>query len=434
MQSLFKPEYQTARPGGASSIVPPAPRTPEECGLPFLFLVELLVKVLFVRGQTGLPELAYVVRLAPSVVDTVTAFMRAEKLCEAVRRGRSNTDADLVYTLTDNGRARGAEYMGRSAYAGPAPVSLSDYSARVTMQKVAQMGVVRNDVVAAFASLVISPAVTEQLGAAMNSGRAIFIHGPSGSGKTYLAERLADLLTGDILVPHAVLVDGEVIQVNDPAIHKPSSAPDMAAQSDTRWVRCKRPAVLTGGELTLEALDLRFDAASRYYQAPPHLKANNGVFIIDDLGRQRCSPAELMNRWIVPLDRKMDFLSLHTGHKFVVPFDVMVVFSSNFTPQTLADDAFLRRLGYKIHVGEQSQQSYARIFRNECERQGVPWSADAFHYLLHEKHGKLAQPLLACYPRDLIAQVCDLARYECLDPVLSERALDWAWNNYFVGG
>lgn len=434
MQSLFKPEYQATRPGSAAGIMPRAPRTPEECGLPFLFLVELLVKVLFVRGQTGLPELAYVVRLAPAVVDTVTAFMRAEKLCEVVRRGRSNTDADLVYNLTDNGRARGAEYMSRSAYAGPAPVSLAEYSTRVAMQKVEQMGIVRNEAVAAFAHLVISPGVIEQLGAAMNSGRAIFIHGPSGSGKTYLAERLADLLTGDILVPHAVLVDGEVIQVNDPAIHQPPSAPDMAAQSDTRWVRCRRPVVRTGGELMLETLDLRFDAATRYYQAPPHLKANNGLFIIDDLGRQRCSPAELMNRWIVPLDRKMDFLSLHTGHKFIVPFDVVVVFSSNFTPQALADDAFLRRLGYKIHVGEQNKQSYARIFRDECERQGVPFSADAFHYLLHEKHGRLAQPLMACYPRDLIAQVCDLARYEGLEPVLSERVLDWAWNNYFVLG
>ena len=195
----------------------------------------------------------------------------------------------------------------------------------------------------------------------------------------------------------------------------------------------RRPAALTGGELTLDMLDLRFDANTRLYQAPPHLKANNGIFIIDDLGRQRCSPLELMNRWIVPMDRGIDYLSLHTGHVFQVPFDVVVVFSSNFLPERLSDGAFLRRLGYKIEVPPQSESEYEQIFRQACAHSGVPFEADAFDYLLREKHAKEAIPLLACYPRDLIRQIRDLACYEQAEPELNRRALDWAWNNYFPG-
>jgi hypothetical protein len=235
------------------------------------------------------------------------------------------------------------------------------------------------------------------------------------------------------------LVDGEVVQVHDPAVHQ-EAANDALQESlidkrnapDPRWVRCKRPAVLTGGELTMDMLELQFDPGTRYYQAPPHLKANNGIFIIDDLGRQRCSPAELMNRWIVPLDRRMDHLALHTGHKFMVPFVVVVVFSSNFAPDQLADGAFLRRLGYKISVGAQTESEYERIFRQACERYNVPYSDDAFRYLLRERHEKENRPLLACYPRDIVSQVRDLARYEGTTPMLNERVLDWAWNNYFA--
>jgi energy-coupling factor transporter ATP-binding protein EcfA2 len=420
--------------------LPPAPRVPEETGLPFLFLVELVSKVLFLRGQVRLLDLAAHLKLSATIIDAVIVFMRAEKLCEVTRRGNSNTDIDLSFTLTDVGRGRAAEFLNRSAYAGPAPVTLHQYCSQVEAQSVKQMNIVREDIAREFEGIVVNPVVLEQFGAAMNSGRAVFIHGPAGSGKTYLAERLAGLLKGDVWVPYAVLVDGEVVQIHDPAVHQQeaSDAPqasmiDRRNVPDPRWVRCKRPAVLTGGELTLNMLELQFDPGTRYYQAPPHLKANNGIFIIDDLGRQRCSPAELMNRWIVPLDRRMDHLALHTGHKFVVPFDVVVVFSSNFPPDQLADGAFLRRMGYKILVGEQTEPEYERIFRQACERYGVPYSDDAFRYMLKEHHAKEGRPLLACYPRDIVSQVRDLARYEDTMPVLSEHVVDWAWNNYFTG-
>jgi len=416
-----------------------APRSPEQTGLPFLFLVELVSKVLFLRGQVRLLELSSHLKLANSVLDPLVAFMRAEKLCEAVRRGGSNTDADLTFTLTDTGRNRAAEFLSRSAYAGPAPVTVQDYCAQVDAQSVAHMHVLREDIARQFEGIVVSPAVLDKFGAAMNSGRAIFIHGPAGSGKTFLAECLAGLLKGDIWVPYAILVDGEVVQVYDPAVHHEATSEvaqasllDKRDAPDPRWVRCRRPAVLTGGELTLDMLELQFDPGTRYYQAPPHLKANNGIFIIDDLGRQRCSPAELMNRWIVPLDRRMDHLALHTGHKFMVPFDVVVVFSSNFGPEQLGDGAFLRRLGYKIEISAQTEPEYERIFRQACERHGVPYSHDAFQYLLRERHEREGKPLLACYPRDLVSQVRDLARYEGRPAELNPQALDWAWANYFA--
>ena len=433
-----KEEGQQAQPGHLHATYPLAPRTPEETGLPFLFLVELVSKTLFLRGQIRLLDLAAHLKLSSTIVDAVVSFMRAEKLCEVTRRGGSNTDIDLTFALTDVGRGRATEYLNRSAYAGPAPVTLYDYCSQVEAQSVKQMNVLREDIAREFESIVVNPLVLEKFGAAMNSGRAVFIHGPAGSGKTFLAERLAGLLKGDVWVPYAVLVDGEVIQIHDPAVHQQSSgaAPqasmiDKRNFPDPRWVHCVRPAVLTGGELTMNMLELQFDPGTRYYQAPPHLKANNGLFIIDDLGRQRCSPAELMNRWIVPLDRHTDHLALHTGHKFMVPFDVVVVFSSNFAPDQLADGAFLRRLGYKIEVGAQTEAEYERIFRQTCSHYGVPYSDDAFQYLVHNKHSHEGRPLLACFPRDLISQVRDLARYEGVAPTLNKQVLDWAWNNYF---
>lgn len=440
MLGELKANREVMRHDASPKKMPQAPRTVDETGLPFLFLVELVTKVLFVRGQVRLAELSAHLKLTVSVLDPVIAFMRAEKFCEVGRRGGSGTDADLTFNLTDLGRSRGAEFLHRNTYAGPAPVTLAAYCAQVEAQSVAQMCIMREHVENGFDGVVVSPIVLEQLGTAMNSRRAIFIHGLAGSGKTYLAERLAGLLKGDISVPHAIAVDGEVVQFYDPMVHHPVDGAAEHGETfnkrmavDSRWVRSKRPAVLTGGELTLDMLDLQFDPGTRFYQAPPHLKANNGIFIIDDLGRQRCSAVELMNRWIVPMDRHIDYLSLHTGYKFQVPFDVIVVFSSNFSPEQLADGSFLRRLGYKIHVGPLDEPQYERVFRQVCEQFRVPYSCDAFHYLLHQHHYKEGRPLLACYPRDILTQVRDLALYEGRAPSLDERVLDWAWNNYFTG-
>lgn len=418
--------------------LPLAPRTPEETGVPFLFLVELVSKVLFLRGQLHLPELVAHIKLSVGVVDKVLAFMRTEKMSESNRRGNSGTDADICLSLTEVGRTRAMQYIEQNAYAGPAPVTLADYTAQVACQSVAGMHTTDVDVGTIMGDLVVDPALLETLGAAMNSGRAIFIHGPAGSGKTYLAERLNGLLKGTVLIPHAILVDREVLPFFDSLVHEELEEPEAAAGAehrpvtDGRWLRIKRPTVMVGGELTLDMLDVQFDHGTRIYHAPSHLKANNGILVIDDLGRQRCSAVELMNRWIVPMERRQDFLSLHTGYKFPVPFDVIIVFSSNFAPDALADGAFLRRLGYKIMVGAVTPAQYEQIFRSVCENYGIEFNAASFHHLLHEHHQKEQRSLLACYPRDLLAQVRDLARYYRRAPALTPAVLTWAWNNYFT--
>lgn len=416
---------------------PRAPRTLEETGLPLLFLVELVAKLLFVRGQQRLTELSQHLRLPAIVLEQLLTFMRAERLCEVIRRGE--TDGDVLFELTDAGRLRAGEFLARCKYAGAAPVSLATYVAQVERQSVTKMKVTRDGVEEAFAGLVIKPEIRDQLGAAMGSGRALFLYGPAGAGKTYLAERLALLLEGDIAVPHAILVDGEIIQVFDPLIHtavaeegRPGAVLDNLLRPDLRWVRCHRPVAITGGELTLRMLDLDYDAGTGFYQAPPHVKANNGLFVVDDLGRQMVTPEQLMNRWIVPMDRHHDYLALHSGTKFTLPFDVVLVFSTNLMPSEVADPAFLRRLGYKVHVGPMNEHEYRNIFTRTCAQQGVAFDELVFNALLQDYHARFDQPLLACYPRDLVNQIADLARYRGEPAVLTTEALHWAWHNYFA--
>lgn len=415
---------------------PRAPRSPEDTGLPLLFLVELAAKLLFVRGQMRLTEISQHLRLPATVLEGLLAFMRGERLCEVTRRGE--TDGDVQFDLTDAGRARASEFLTRCKYAGPAPVSLPAYVAQVERQSVTHMRVTREGVDSAFRGLVIKPSVRDQLGAAMGSGRALFLWGPAGAGKTYLAERLALLLEGDIAVPHAILIDGEVVQVFDPLIHVPvetdarPAALDNLQRPDQRWVRCRRPVAITGGELTLRMLDLDYDAGTGFYQAPPHVKANNGLFVVDDLGRQLVTPEQLMNRWIVPMDRRHDYLALHNGTKFSLPFDVVLVFSTNLRPAEVADPAFLRRLGYKIHIGPMDEHEYRAIFMQVCDATGVPFDENAFRTLVDEFHATHEQPLLACYPRDIVNQIADLARYRGDPARLTPATLHWAWHNYFA--
>lgn len=423
--------------GHPAGNLPRLPRTVEETGLDFLFITNLLLKTLFLSGKLSLADLGSHSCLSRTVLDTALTFLRSERQVEIARRGSS--DGDVEYQLTGEGRQRVVEGLQRCQYAGPAPVTLADYTRIVEAHSIGHTRVVRAEVHQAFADVIVPPDLLDQFGAAMNSGRAMFVYGPAGSGKTYLAERLCRLLGGAVPVPHAVLVDGEVIQVLDPLVHKAMPAPqrpggliDRREMQDRRWQLCQRPVVLTGGELNLPMLDLHFDENSRFYQAPPHFKANNGIFIVDDLGRQLVAPRDLMNRWIVPMDRRCDYLALHTGYKFRVPFDVVVVFSTNLKPGDLADEAFLRRLGYKIHIGPVSEADYRRLCEKYCTELKIIFKEETFEYLLRELHGKESRPLLACYPRDLISQVNDLAIYTGADRILTKSAIRQAWESYFV--
>lgn len=420
--------------------MPPQPRTVEETGLTFRFLVELLTKKLFLRGQMRLVDLVEHARLPVAVLEPLLNFIRNERMCEVQRS--SGAETAVSYNLTDLGRQRAEEFLQKSQYVGAAPVGLEAYVEQVRRQSVARMGVTRERLVNVFSDLVVKEGLLDQFGAAMNSGRAIFVYGPAGSGKTFIAEHLAGALTGNVVIPHAILVDNEVIQIFDPLIHHPvlqeGDIPstglelDRRRMSDDRWVMCRRPVVKTGGELTLSMLDLDFDEGTRFYQAPPQVRANNGLLIIDDLGRQLAPAIDIMNRWIVPLDRRVDYLALHTGKKFMLPFDVLVIFSTNLSPSKLADEAFLRRLGYKIYIGAMSESEYRLITQQVCQELDIPFNEQGFHYLLNELHYKEDKPLFACVPRDILEQLRDIARYEGVRAEMTRELLDWAWNNYFA--
>jgi len=420
----------------SSSVLPPAaPRSLHDTGLSEQTLVELISKVLYLRGNMRLLDVAQHLRLPTAILEEMFAFLRAERVVELLRRGASAGDVD--YGLTERGRTRAAEFLRKCRYAGPAPVTLSDYAAQVRKQSVADMRVTQADIERAYHGMVLRAELRELIGAAMNSGRPMFFYGPSGSGKTYLAESLMRLIHGSIYVPHALIVDGEIVQVFDPMIHRPvdgdntRNALDNRSRADERWVACARPVVISGGELTIDMLNLQYDRVAGFYQAPAHVKANNGLYIIDDLGRQLVRPEQLMNRWIVPMDRRRDYLGLHTGGSFEVPFDVKLVFSTNLTPEAIADEAFLRRLGYKIHVGQVSESEYEQIFQQVCVEFDVAFSAEAFEFLLNT-HRRLGRPTFACYPRDLIAQVRDYAAYHEWPVDLTPQRIDWAWRSYFA--
>jgi hypothetical protein len=321
---------------------------------------------------------------------------------------------------------------------GPAPVTLPEYVARVAEQSQHLLPVRAARLQQVIGDLVIDPAMLPTLGSALNSGKAIYLYGVTGSGKTYLAEHLIKTLEGHILVPHAVYVDGEVIQVFDPVVHHPVPVAAAPAQGlardvlpDSRWVLIERPVVIAGGELNLAMLDLAYDAHTRLHVAPPQMKANNGIFVVDDLGRQRVSTHELMNRWIVPLDRRVDYLALNTGTKFPVPFDVRVVFSSNLAPEELVDPAFARRLGYKINIVPMNLQNYRAVVAQACQRSGVPPDPAGIDYLINTLHMRHLVAYLPSLPFDVISKIADRARYLEEAPRMTPEALEWAWANYF---
>jgi hypothetical protein len=415
---------------------PPPPNTIEETGISFLFLLELLTKTLFLNGQMRLLDIANHTKLTLGVLEPLLVFMRTERMCEVFRQ--SETETAVTYRLTELGAQRAQDFLKKSQYAGPAPVALADYTARTREQSVLDSRITMQRIAETFHGIVLKQSMLDLLGPAMNSGRAIFIYGPAGGGKTFIAEKLGRLFPDAISIPYAILVENEVVQVFDPLIHIPIQQPqngpslDRGPTHDQRWVTCQRPAVMTGGELTLNMLDLDFDETARFYQAPPQVKANNGILIIDDLGRQLITPQNLMNRWIVPLDRRVDYLALHTGTKFMVPFDVTVIFSSNIAPSTLADEAFLRRLGYKIYIGALDEQDYQAIFKQVCAELGIAYEDRGFNYLIHTLHHKKQKPLLACLPRDLLGQIRDFSLYHEVEAKLSEEMLDMAWDNYFA--
>jgi hypothetical protein len=419
-----------------STSLAPRPKSTEDTGLNATFVGELLEKHFYDGGVLTLPMLSRRSALAGPILEEALGFLRKEGRVE-VRAG-SGEAGTLRFALTERGRASAQVAFARNGYVGPAPVPLELYAAVVHAQSVRSRLVSRERMRAAYADVVLDPEILDRLGPALNSGKAIFIYGRAGTGKTYVTQRLTRLMDDVVLIPHAISIGETVIRLFDPAVHVPLDLPAPGVLLDDgfdpRFVVCRRPLVITGGELSPDMLEVQFDSGTRQYRAPLQLKATNGLFILDDLGRQRVPPQTVLNRWIVPMEEARDYLSLATGQHFSVPFDVVLVFSTNMAPDDLADDAFLRRIGYKIQFEPLSPQQYHAIWDQVCEQRGVPYDPAVCQAVIDTLHTPEHMPLLPCHPRDLIDMALDHAAYVGLADELRGESLEWAWRNYFVKG
>jgi hypothetical protein len=423
---------------------PPPPVSLPDTGLAAEALQDLLVKVLDVQGVRTGSELATTVALSFAIVDDLLLDLQQRRLVEV--RGMTGPGREgYRFDLTGAGRERSRQALASCQYVGPAPVPLYQYCLWAEAQSVRQMLITGGRLREGFQHLVISPEVLDTLGPALNSGRSLFLYGDAGNGKTVIAEAIARLLgEGTVYVPYAVEVEGQIITLFDPVHHRPVAEDGRAVdteggrlfrtvdQTDRRFIRVARPVVTTGGELTLDQLDLRYDQHTRMYEGPFQLKANGGVLIIDDFGRQRVPPHELLNRWIVPLEKRHDYLTLHTGMKFAVPFDCLVIFATNLDPSQLVDEAFLRRIHYKVEVPNPSRAGYETIVRRECSSHGVAYEPAALDLLYDEYYEPLHIEPRACHPRDILDHLCDFARYFERDATLSPDLMRRACDSYFL--
>ena len=410
-----------------SGPAPEAPTNLEATGIGKTILLDLALKLAHVMPNISTESAAQAMHLTQMLTGALLEQLRAEQMLEVLGK----EGFGYRYTISAQGRERAARLLDIVGYVGPAPVSLAHYQQMLEWQTANAPPVSPERVQKALAQLVLPAEAIQVAGLAISSGRSLFLYGPPGNGKTSVGHQIHDALEGDIWIPHAIAVDNNIIRIYDPQCHE---AVEHAAGKhqiiDKRWVKIRRPFIVAGGEMTLESMDLAWQPASRYYEAPLHMKANGGTFLIDDFGRQHVAPAELLNRWIVPLEHRIDFLTLHTGQKIQVPFLMMLIIATNLNPKDVTDPAFLRRIGYRLQVPGPTPEVFTTIFRKYAERYNATVPDTLIDWVL-KRYVTTSKELRCCEPRDLIERVRDICLHHQRDFVINEELLNIAWESYF---
>ena len=419
-------DHNSAKLQKGEGQTPSAPEDVKDTGLDFGFLADLTLKTAYIDTDITTERVAEKLKLPKIIAETLLQYLYREKLVEI----RPQTDfGNKRYAMLDLGWERVLRLLDVSGYIGPAPVSLDAYTSMFQMHQIYEKAVKPEDVRAALADFVLSENTIQTLGLVASSRRSLFVSGPAGNGKTALSQALHSSRKCDIWIPYAIEVDGQVIKVFDIHNHEPVPPP-ASVSYDQRWVKIKRPLVIVGGELTIETMDLIYNKDVRYYEAPFQMKSNGGTLIIDDFGRQRVDPHDLLNRWIIPLESHIDYLTLHTGKKVQVPFEQMLIFATNLDPASIADAAFLRRMGYRLRVEPPKPEIYTLIFQRYADSRGLSYDAKLIDMLLKRYEDEQRQ-MSACDPRNLIDRCFDLAWYNNREASLSPAILEIAWSNYF---
>lgn len=419
-------------------VIPEVPRDFNALGIPPATLEQLVFKFLYFRGDMVGRDLSNAMGLSFSLIDEQLETMKRQHHV-GVKKSLGIGNTSSVFALTESGRAIAREYMENNQYTGRAPVPLDQYTEMVRRQKFKDNWLSPQSLRQAYKHLVVEEDILSQIGPAVNASKSFLVYGQPGNGKTALAEALFRLESSPIYMPYSIDCQGNIIQIYDPVYHQKIddeetsiSALNTELPYDKRWFKCKRPFIITGGELTLDMLDLSFNRHSKVYDAPFQLKANNGIYLIDDFGRQKCSPAEILNRWIVPMERHVDYLSFQAGGKMTVPFEAFLIFSTNLRPEQLGDEAFLRRIQYKMFMRSPREPEFQLIFQRFAESRQLECSPELVRGFVDRHYKASDKPLRRCHPRDVITHAIDIINFESLPLRLTDDVLDRAFRSCFV--